>query len=125
MHVAKHLVDGLDICDPVSARPTIYEFPSCYGMAVLAVFLSTVTDIPSSMPITPCKRVYEHTLRKHDLLRQHGYDLKVKWECDWDIELKTKEDLARFLNAFKIVEPVHTTVHTLPNNTHYDAQQKS
>ena len=27
--VANHLVDGFDLCDPVTHRPTVYEFHEC------------------------------------------------------------------------------------------------
>ena len=30
--------------------------------------------------------------------------LCVKWECDWDLEVKTDPDLRRFLDTFQIVE---------------------
>ena len=29
VHVAHHLVDGFDPCDPVTSRPTVYEFHGC------------------------------------------------------------------------------------------------
>ena len=50
--------------------------------------------------------MYESTLRKHELLRQHGYDLKVVWECEWDLEVKTNPDFPSFLQTLKLVEPL-------------------
>ena len=52
------------------------------------------------------QEVYEATLKKHELLQQRGYHLQVKWECDWDRDVKTNPDLLQFLNTFEIVEPL-------------------
>ena len=52
------------------------------------------------------QEVYESTLRKHDLLSRQGYQLHVKWECEWDLEVKTDPDLRKFLDTFQIIEPL-------------------
>jgi len=52
------------------------------------------------------EEVYESTLRKHELLKQRRYDVKVQWECDWDTEVKTNQDLQQFLDTFETTEPL-------------------
>ena len=52
------------------------------------------------------QEVYESTLRKHEVFKQRGYDVKVQWECDWDAEVKTNRELEQFLSTFEMVEPL-------------------
>ena len=63
-------------------------------------------DIPIAHAERTMQEVYESTLRKHELLKQRGYDVKVQWECDWDTEVKTNQDLQQFLDTFEIIEPM-------------------
>ena len=50
--------------------------------------------------------MYESTRKKHELLRQHCYELNVVWECEWDLEVKTNPDLTPFLQTLKLVDPL-------------------
>ena len=50
--------------------------------------------------------MYEVTQRKHRLLHQHGYNAQIMWECDWDPEVKSNEDLKQFLASYEMVEPL-------------------
>jgi len=51
--------------------------------------------------------LYEVTQQKHRLLRQHWYNLQIMWECDWDREVKSNEDLKQFLASYEMVEPLN------------------
>jgi len=50
--------------------------------------------------------MYEHTLKKQTLLKQHSYHLKIMWECNWDREVNTNEALQRFLATYQKVDPL-------------------
>ena len=32
--------------------------------------------------------------------------MRIMWECDWDLEVKTNTDLRQFLNTLEIVDPL-------------------
>ena len=89
----RYLVDGFDPCDPITQRPTVYEFHGC-----LRRFPICHTD-------RALQEVYKATLKKQETLGQHGYDVKIMWECDSDREAKTNPDLCQFLNTLEIVDP--------------------
>ncbi|XP_020627706.1 uncharacterized protein LOC110064940 [Orbicella faveolata] len=101
VRLSNYLVDGYD-----PTTRTVYEFYGClwYGC-------------PRCLPLNPdrypichtdrtLQEVYESTLKKHALFRQHGYQLHIKWECEWDMEVKTDPDLRQFIDTFQIVDPL-------------------
>ena len=106
MRVVHHLVDGFDPCDPVTGRPTVYEFHGCLWHRCPRCFPLHRNRYPSLHADRTMQEVYESTLKKHELLRQHGNDLKVVWECEWDLQVKTHPDLAPFLQTLKLVDPL-------------------
>ena len=63
--VANHLVNGLDLCDPVTVRPSIYEFHGCLWHGCPRCF--PVNCDRHLIFHTDCtmQDVYKHTLRKH------------------------------------------------------------
>ena len=104
--MANHLVDGFDICDPVTHCPTVYEFHRCLWHPCPSCFTIHRDRFPICHKDRTLQEVYESTLKKHDLLRQRGYDLEAQWECDWDLEVKTNQDLAPFLQTLEMVDPL-------------------
>ena len=86
--VANHLVHGFDIRDPVTQRPTVYEFHGCLWHGCPRCFPKDRDTFPIIHADRTLQEVYECTKRKHDQLQQQGYDVKVQWECDWDKEVK-------------------------------------
>jgi len=51
--------------------------------------------------------VHEHTKEKIKKLKDHGYRVIEKWECEWDQDVKTDPDLKQFLDVdYKNVEPL-------------------
>ena len=99
--VANHLVDGYD-----PTTQTVYEFHGCLWHGCPDCFPVQRNRYPVCHTDRTLPEVYESTLKKHELLQQQGYHLQVKWECDWDREVKTNPDLQQFLNTFEIVEPL-------------------
>ena len=57
-------------------------------------------------PDRTLQEVYEATLAKHHRLREHGYHLVIKWEHEWDHEVKTNKELQQFLSTYECVEPL-------------------
>ena len=106
VRVVQHLVDGFDPCDPVTGRHTVYEFHGCLWHGCTRCFPLHRDRYPILHTDRTMQEVYESLLRKHDLLKQHGYDLKVVWECEWDLQVKTHPDLAPFLQTLKLVDPL-------------------
>ena len=102
----RYLVDGFDHCDPVTQRPTVYEFHGCLWHGCLRCHPKNRNRFPICHTDRTLQEVYEATLKKQETLRQHGYDVKIMWECDWDREVKTNPDLCQFLNTLEIVDPL-------------------
>jgi len=106
VRVANYLVDVYDACDPDTQRPTVYEFYGCLWHGCPTCFPHrrdrySILHADRTMP-----EVYESTLRKQDILRQRGYALRTKWECEWDWEVELDLPLKQFLNTFEVVEPL-------------------
>ena len=106
VRIANHLVDGFDIRDPVTHRPTVYEFHGCLWHGCPRCFPKDCDMSPIAHAGRTLHEVYECTLRKHDQLQQQGYDVKVQWECDWDREVKNNQQLQQFLSTFEIIDPL-------------------
>ena len=107
MHVAdRYLVDGYDPCDPVTHRPTVYEFNGCLWHGCTKCFPHQRDRYPICHADRTLQEVYEWTQNKQDSLRQRGYDVKIMWECDWDREVKTNDELRQFLDTLEIIEPL-------------------
>ena len=102
----RYLVDGFDPCDPVTHRPTVYEFHGCLWHGCLRCHPKNRGRFPICHTDRTLQEVYETTLKKQETLRNHGYDVKIMWECDWDREVKTNPDLCQFLNTLEIVDPL-------------------
>ena len=58
-------------------------------------------------PDRTIQELYEATQQKHRLLRQHGYNLQIMWECDWDREVKSNQDLKQFLASYEMVDTLN------------------
>jgi len=101
VRLAGHLVDGYD-----PTTRTVYEFHGCLWHGCPRCFPTHRDRYPICHADRTMQEVYEATLRKHDLLSRQGYQLCVKWECDWNLEVKTDPDLSQFLDTFEIVKPL-------------------
>ena len=89
--VLNFMVDGLDVQNHI-----FYEFHGClwYGSPR---YLPHHRDRHSKFdPDLTIQELYEVTQPKH---------LQIMWECDLDREVKSNDDLKRFLSSCEIVEP--------------------
>ena len=102
----RYLVDGFDPCDPITQRPTVYEFNRCLWHRCLSCFPVYRNRYPICHADRTLQEVYESTLNKQETLTQRGYDVKIIWECDWDVEVRTNADLRQFLDTQEIVGPL-------------------
>ena len=100
----RYLVDRFDPCDPATRRPTVYEFHGCLWHGCLKCFPLHHDKYPICHADRTLQEVYESTLNKQENLRQRGCDIKIIWECEWDLEVRTNADLQQFLDTLEIVE---------------------
>ena len=50
--------------------------------------------------------MYDCTWEKIKTLKDHGYRVIEKWECEWDKDVKTDPELQQFLVDYKNVDPL-------------------
>ena len=112
----RYLVDGFD---PVTQRPTVYEFNGCLWHGCLRCFPKNRNRFPLCHHDRTLQEVYEATLMKQEALRQRGCVVKIMWECDWDQEVKTNPELQRFLDTLEMVEPLQ------PRNAFFGGRTKA
>ena len=96
------LVDGLDV-----QNHNFYEFHACLWHGCPRCHPNHRDRHSKFHPDRTIQELYEATKQKHRLLRQHGYNLQIMWECDWDHEVKSNEDLKQFLASYETVEPLN------------------
>ena len=101
--IANHLVDGYD-----PTTRTVYEFHGCLWHGCPLCHPHPGRDKYSKLhPDRTLQEVYEATLAKHHRLREHGYHLVIKWEHEWNHEVKTNKELQQFLSTYECVEPLN------------------
>ena len=100
--VLHFLVDGLDVQNHV-----VYEFHGCLWHGCPRCHPNHRDRHSKFHPDRTIQELYEVTQQKHCLLRHHGYNLQIMWECDWDREVKSNEDLKQFLASYETVEPLN------------------
>ena len=69
VRVVHHLVDDFDPCDPVTGRPTVYEFHGCLWHGCPRCFPLNRDMYPNLHTDRTMQEVYESTLKKHALLK--------------------------------------------------------
>ena len=97
-------VDGYD-AGTNKTKPTVYEFHRCLWHGCPRCFPNHQQFSKFHLDRT-FREVYEGTCAKEKLLRQQGYHVIVKWECDWDREVKTNQNLQQFLTTLEIINPL-------------------
>ena len=95
-------VDGLDI-----QNDTVYEFHGCLWHGCPRCHPHHRDRHSKFHPDRTIQELYEVTQQKHRLLRQHQYNLESMWECDWDHQVKSNEDLKQFQASYQMVEPLN------------------
>lgn len=104
--IGNWFVDGYDECDPVTRRPTVYEFNGCLWHGCLSCYPTHRTSHPIAKSDRSLQELYEHTQKKLAELKRLGYNVVVMWECQWDTQVKNKTYLQAFLDTFEDVEPL-------------------
>ena len=89
----RYLADGFDPCDPVTHRPTVYEFHGCLWHGCPKCFPLNRGRHPICHHDRTIQEVYETTFKKEETLRKRGCNVIVMWECNWDDEVKTNPEL--------------------------------
>ena len=94
-------VDGFD-----QETNTIYEFYGCY-------FHGCPRCLPRNRDVRrnchkdrTVNEVYDATEREAAMLRQAGYQVIEKWECDFNQDKKTDPQLKSFLQDLEMVPPL-------------------
>ena len=59
------------------------------------------------------EELYIETLKKVNYLENHGFEVVQKWECELKKELEEDEEMKRFFDEHKIVDPLQ------PRDTFY------
>ena len=94
-------VDGFD-----QEINTIYEFYGCYFHGCSRCFPRNWDVRRNCQKDRTVNEVYYATERKAAMLRQAGYQLIEKWECDFNQDKKTDPRLKSFLQDLEMVPPL-------------------
>ena len=105
----RYLVDGFDPCDPITQRPTMYEFHGCLWHGCTKCFPRHRDRYAICHTDRPLQEVYESTLKKQETLTQRGYNVKIMWECDWDQEVDPLQPRDAFFGGRTNAVKLHHT----------------
>ena len=94
-------VDGFD-----QEINTIYEFYGCYFHGCSRCFPRNRDVRRNCHKDRTVNEVYYTTEKKAAMLRQAGYQVIEKWECDFNPDKKTDPQLKSFLQDLKMVPPL-------------------
>ena len=96
-------VDGFD-----QEINNIYEFYGCYFHGCSRCFPRNRDVRRNCHKDRTVNEVYYATERKAAMLRQAGYQVIEKWECDFNRDKKTDPQLKSFLQDLEMVPPFRT-----------------
>ena len=94
------LVDGY-----VREPSTVYEFHGCFYHGCPTCFPNRYQKHPKHFGLT-MHEVYAKTLQKTSKLRQHGYTVVEKWECDFKNDVANNPTIADFVETLKFTDPL-------------------
>ena len=52
------------------------------------------------------EKLYKDTVRKVKYLKDHGFEVEQKWECELTKELEEDEELKQFFEEHEIIDPL-------------------
>ena len=104
-------VDGFD-----QEINTIYEFYGCYFHGCSRCFPRNRDVRRNCHKDRTVNEVYYATERKAAMLRQAGYQVIEKWDCDFNQDKKTDPQLKSFLQDLEMVPPLEPTEKSLKTN---------
>ena len=84
----------------------VYEFHGCYYHGCVKCFKNSRHQRRNCHSDRTVEEVYQATALKTQSLRQAGYRVIEKWECDFEQDKKTDPALQAFLKEFELVEPM-------------------
>ena len=96
-----YVVDGFD---PLT--DTVYEFHGCLWHGCPQCFRDRHLYSIQRSDRT-FQELYDATILKEKLLFEHGYNLVIIWECEWDRRVKTDEELQAYLSTLELVPPLN------------------
>lgn len=99
----EHWIDGnyVDGYDPVTK--TIYEFMGCMWHGCPKCFLPDTKNLVND---TSMEDLLEGTIRKLERFKRLGYQVEVKWECEFKQELASSPDMKTFIQSLKFDTPL-------------------
>ena len=96
-----YLLDGYD-----TLTHTAYEFQGCYHHGCKTCFPNRAQRHPYHQNKTMWE-VRAATQERIDHLREVGYNVIEKWECEWKRDIKTNPRLQEFLKDLELVSPLN------------------
>ena len=52
------------------------------------------------------EQLYKDTVRKVKYLKDHGFEVEQKWECELMKDLEQDEELKQFFEGYEIIDPL-------------------
>ena len=95
------LVDGYDV-----TTNTVYEFNGCFFHGCPRCFPDSrhiTSRLRSDRTLQEC---YESTQTKQKKLLAANFSVVTKWECDWNEDKQTLQELKNFLDTHEFVQPL-------------------
>ena len=84
---------------------TVYEFDGCFWHGCPTCFPHRHEAHPRHLGRTMAD-VFKDRNKKHDLLREAGYHVISKWECEWKRERTSNPDIQDFLKDHHVPQPL-------------------
>ena len=96
--IGNSYVDGYD-----PAKKTIYEFMGCLWHGCPKCYLP---DTVNPVNETRMEELLEGTIRKIESFKKLGFQVEVKWECEFKQELTTNLEMKSFIESLKFDTPL-------------------
>ena len=101
VHVAGFLVDGFD-----ESTRTVFEFNGCFFHGCVRCYPKKRFNVSRLRGHRNLFECYDFTQQKKQKLEAAGYHVITKWECDWERDTKTNQELRAFLEQHQVVSPL-------------------
>jgi hypothetical protein len=96
--IGSYRVDGI-------YNKQVFEFNGCVFHGCPRCFRDRETINPLSGHTMG--HLYDNTVKREAFIRGEGYQLVVKWECDFDREVKENPELESFLKTLEYSDPIN------------------
>ena len=96
-------VDGYD-----DTTRTVYEFNGCLWHGCPRCHPPPHRNKYTKLhPDRTLQEMYDFTEHKRRTLEAQGFTVVTVWECDWDRDTKSNDELKQFLATYEVVEPLN------------------